>query len=475
MKKISIFCVLIFSFFSFSQQVQFASKVIKFSSDLGGKQNGIKRILGKPDAFPQGGTSANAWTPKKALDGKEIVEVGFEMPQTVKQIAVFENLNTGCVTRILIDNGSGKYETVWTRQKDYVTPLYKTTLSSDRSYYFKRKRRKIQEAPPIYNPGIETIILENSVSGVVAVKVEFNFALLAGEKQIDAIGISDAETPIEAKINTTLQLENLPTSEVINLGSLEPQNPIIASDKFKLFFSVLESDKEKIYSVTKNSLGKWVNPTEENATLNTNSQYNYLEDYSDNIILKGGLDYNRSTGESGYEFLKNNNGKYESLGKLIITAFSNFDDTSNATITADGNTIVMGIESDITQGGTDIYFTNKKQDGTFNFLTNAGKIINSAANEGMPFLLSDTKTLLFCSDGFSSFGNYDIYVTQRLDATWKKWSEPINLGSKVNSAEFDGSPFYDEAAETLYYTSFKDEKCILKSIKINKNFFDVKQ
>jgi hypothetical protein len=45
---------IVFYFFCFSsslqaQQVQWANKVIKFSSDLGGKQNGIKRILGKPD------------------------------------------------------------------------------------------------------------------------------------------------------------------------------------------------------------------------------------------------------------------------------------------------------------------------------------------------------------------------------------------------------------------------------------------
>ena len=67
-----------------SQQVQWASKLIKYSTDLGGKQYGVKRILGKPDAFPQGGSSPNAWVPKNSLDGFEFVEVGFEKLQTVK-------------------------------------------------------------------------------------------------------------------------------------------------------------------------------------------------------------------------------------------------------------------------------------------------------------------------------------------------------------------------------------------------------
>ncbi len=54
MKKIYfLFSILFFLSSAEAQQVQWASKLIKYSSDLGGKQFGIKRILGKPDAFPQ--------------------------------------------------------------------------------------------------------------------------------------------------------------------------------------------------------------------------------------------------------------------------------------------------------------------------------------------------------------------------------------------------------------------------------------
>ena len=124
MKKSILLCSLFFVLFSAkAQQIQWTSKLIKFSTDLGGKQNGIKRILGKPDAFPQAGNSPNAWATKNALDGREILELGFEKPQTVKQIAVFENLNAGCVVKIGVDTGSGKYETVWTRKMNYKTTV----------------------------------------------------------------------------------------------------------------------------------------------------------------------------------------------------------------------------------------------------------------------------------------------------------------------------------------------------------------
>ncbi len=466
MKKFMFFLLCSFFFVLVSakaQQIQWASKVIKFSSDLGGKQNGIKRILGKPDAFPQGGNSANAWTPKKALDGREIVEVGFEKPQTVKQVAVFENANSGCVMKIDVDNGSGNYETVWTRTRDWKTPIYKSTLSTDRSYYFKKKRRKIHDVPDVINPGIEYAILDNAVNGVVAVKVFFSFALIPGQKQIDAIGISDSAVPIEAKINTSPIFESLSKPERIPLVDLIPSNPVVSYDGQKMFFSERTNDKERVFSCSKDSNGKWSKPTEENSTLNQNETYNYILAHQPNFILKGGMSYNRGTGETGYEFLDSN---FQSTGLLKIAAYNNYDDTSAAAITNDQKTVVMGIETDMTQGGMDLYFTNRKEDGTYGFLQNMGKTINSAADEGMPYLLSDQKTLLFSSNGFSSFGDYDIYVTHRLDDSWKKWSEPINLGSKINSSDYEGSCFYDEKSETLYYTKWVDGKPTLSFVKI---------
>ena len=66
MKKF-LFCCLIFPIFVQAQQIQYAAKVLKYTSDLGGKQNSVKRILGIPDASPQGGPSANAWVSKEAL------------------------------------------------------------------------------------------------------------------------------------------------------------------------------------------------------------------------------------------------------------------------------------------------------------------------------------------------------------------------------------------------------------------------
>lgn len=470
MKKTILLCSFFFVLFSVqAQQIQWASKLIKFSTDLGGKQNGIKRILGKPDAFPQGGSSANAWMPKNALDGREIIEVGFEKPQTVKQVAVCENLNAGCVVKISVDNGSGNYETVWTRKRDWKTPTFKSTATADHAYYFGRKRRKVQEVPNVFNPGIEYAVLENAVANVVAVKVEFNFALLPGQKQIDAIGISDSEKPIEIKINSNPAFENLPNAESLEFENSEVSNVMVSQDGQKIFYSAYAENKDVVFSSSKQADGKWSKPPVVEPSLSLNNDYNYLEFYGDNLILKGGVEYTKNTTETGFEFLENKNGSYQSLKPLKIAAYNNYDKTADLTITNDGKTLIMGIETDFTQGGTDLYFANRKEDGTYGLLQNMGKVINSAADEGMPQLLSDTKTLLFGSIGFSSYGNYDIYVSYRLDDSWKKWSEPVNLGNKINSDSFEGSPFYDETTEMLYFTRILEGKSSIVRVKIPKN------
>ena len=450
-----------------AQQVQWASKLIKFSSDLGGKQNGVKRILGRPDAFPQGGSSPNAWCPKDALKGRDYVEVGFEKPQSVKQVAIFENLNAGCVSQIMVDTGSGKYETVWARKRDWKTPTFKATIPADHNYYFKRKRRKIQEAPDVINPGVENAILDNAISNVVAVRVEFNFALLPGQKQVDAIGISDSELPIQAQINTITTYENLGTSTLVSFGAIEVSTPTLSKNGNELCFTDNGQDKEQIYVSTKEANGKWGEPILQTA-LNENEMYNYIEYFGNDFMLRGGSEYQKGAGETGFAFLDKTNEGYTNPKKIKIAAYNNYDDTADATITADKKVLILGIETDFTQGGADLYFTNAKEDGTYGLLQNMGKNINSAADEITPQLLSDTKTLLFSSNGYSSYGDYDIFVTHRLDDTWKKWSEPVNLVSKINGENFEASPYYDEQNEVLYYTKSIEGRSSLYSIKISK-------
>ena len=467
MKKF-LFCCLIFPIFVQAQQIQYAAKVLKYTSDLGGKQNSVKRILGIPDSFPQGGPSANAWVSKEAL-GSAYVDVEFEQAQTVKQIAVFENLNAGCVTKIMVADASGKFHTVLRKRREYMSYGWRQKYNTDRTYYFSKKRRKIEKVPDVdFNADIEFFFLEQPESNVKIVRVEFNFALKPGQKQIDAIGISDSEDPIVPQINKILEAETLPNSEKFIYVENEQYNlssPFILNDEF--FYTLGATDQlSEVHAVNLTNPKEIIDVTKK---IRNDKKLNYILGYvpQTKTILMGSEYKHRIDGDAiGFDFFNFNEGVYSYQKPLKVTAYANYGDFADAFLTQDGQHILFGIESDLTMGGFDLYFSTPKDDGTFGYLQNMAKGLNTAADETNPFLLSDNKTLIFASNGYSGYGDFDLYVSTRLDDTWKNWSTPKNLGPKVNGQSFDTNPYYHEKEEALYFVSFRDGISTIQKIKI---------
>lgn len=450
-----------------AQQVQYAHQLIKYSSDLGGKQFGVKRLLGKPDVYPQGGFSPNAWMPKNALDGREVIIVSFEKAQTVQQVAVFENLNAGCVVALAVSSDGDDFQTVWSRRPDYQTPVYKKSLAADRAYYFGRKRRKVEQAPEVVNPGVERIFLEQPQTAIKAVKVVFNFALLPGAKQIDAIAISDSTIPIDPQPEIIQELTKIGTPVVVDETAAWSVPCVIDNT---LFVTTYTDNREQIFTFLWEK-GRW-NKQGILSELNVNPTYNFVEFASPQLLLKGGKPFYSGTQETGFELWQKTPTGYQLSSSIKIPAYSNFEPYADATMSFDGKIFIMAVETDFTQGGTDLYVSFQKPDGSFGLLQNLGKAINSAADESSPQLLSDQKTLLFSSNGFSGFGSHDLYVSYRLDDTWKHWSEPKNLGPIINTASYEVHPFYDEVHEQLLYSVSTENQMLLKSVSIPKSLWN---
>ena len=61
-------------------------------------------------------------------------------------------------------------------------------------------------------------------------------------------------------------------------------------------------------------------------------------------------------------------------------------------------------------------------------------------NTGYPSFSPDGKTLYFASDRPGGFGGFDIYSVKRLG---RSWSQPENLGPKINTPGNEISPFYN--------------------------------
>ncbi len=95
------------SFSSTAQVVQWASKVIEFSSELTPIQYSAKQALGKPNVLPAGGQSPNAWAPDRP-NRKEFLKLGYDNPISIRQIAIAESHNPSAIYRVFAYDEAGK-------------------------------------------------------------------------------------------------------------------------------------------------------------------------------------------------------------------------------------------------------------------------------------------------------------------------------------------------------------------------------
>lgn len=123
---------------------------------------------------------------------------------------------------------------------------------------------------------------------------------------------------------------------------------------------------------------------------------------------------------------------------------------ADARITADGNAILFASGSSVYADDIDIYISVKDKDGNWTQAHSLGNVINTNKADRAPYLHPDLKTLYFCSKGHVGIGEFDVFVSKRLDDGWTHWSEPVNLGKGINTVnnewEFkvttDGSQAY---------------------------------
>lgn len=86
-------------------------------------------------------------------------------------------------------------------------------------------------------------------------------------------------------------------------------------------------------------------------------------------------------------------------------------------------------------GRKDIYFSKKMSDGTWSEPIRLGSHINTPYDEDAPFITRDGKTLYFASTGHNSIGGYDIFKCVKEESG--NWSKPVNVGTPLNTAGDD--------------------------------------
>ena len=152
------------------------------------------------------------------------------------------------------------------------------------------------------------------------------------------------------------------------------------------------------------------------------------------------------------EFRNGKWGEIKNISKKV-----NRDDTweSQPSITSDGNILYFVSDRDGGFGGYDLYCTCKDSTGKWETPKNMGSQINTAGNEKSPFIHTDSHTLYFSSDGHLGLGGYDIFFTKLNEDG--SWSEPKNIGYPINSFDDDLGFFVSTNGQRGYYASNKFE------------------
>ena len=265
------------------------------------------------------------------------------------------------------------------------------------------------------------------------------------------------------KINT-----NLSDFSPIILNSNELVFTAVHSDSKKAFISFnggLEVNKLDIYSINMNDLSpqKNIKPTnlkelnsifhEGTATFNSSGNQVYFT-----RTVKGKRDKNTNQILSTLQIFYSIK---DSLGKwsFPVSAFNfNSDKYSvgHPSLSKDENFLFFISDMPGGYGQTDIYYLEKREDGSWTEPANAGNKVNTFGHELFPYI-ADNGILYFSSDAHPGMGQLDIFSAQykNLPAgkVGKKWTNVANLKPPINSIGNDFGIVFDEDCFRGFFSS----------------------
>ncbi|MEP7128814.1 MAG: OmpA family protein, partial [Chitinophagales bacterium] len=103
------------------------------------------------------------------------------------------------------------------------------------------------------------------------------------------------------------------------------------------------------------------------------------------------------------------------------------------------------------KGGSDIWISTKDKNGKWSIPVNAGDSINTPLDEKTPFIHSDGKTLYFSSPGHPGMGKDDIFYSRKKEDG--SWSRAVNIGYPINTKNDENSLIVSLDGKHAYFAS----------------------
>ena len=164
-----------------------------------------------------------------------------------------------------------------------------------------------------------------------------------------------------------------------------------------------------------------------------------------------------------YDIIEENGKKkyvWSELKNLGPTINGNKTWEAQPSLSADGKTLYFASARPGGFGKTDIYYSERQEDGTWGQAKNMGRVINTEGSDKVPFIHTDSKTLYFvseCSQYRLGAGGLDIFYS-RFNEKTQQWSKPNNIGFPINTEADEDGIIVSTDGHIAYFSSTRSKE-----------------
>lgn len=423
-------------------QAKWANKVLAVSSNFSVDTYKPEEVLGKPNVFPNHIVNGCSWAPA-ANDLTPFISLGFEQAIQVRQIAVF------------INSGANTFSGAQAILKDGTF----VDINTDQVFPISDSKKVLR------------VFLENPIQEAIGIKLRFNTSFSKKLLQVDAIGVSDLEKLIEPELALANYFRPFLISQLNNPNTrCDELSPVYDPLNNQLIFTrkncVTNAEGANPASgdlyFSSISGGAWLAAKPLSPRLNTydNNEVYGLSADGQRLYFSGKTQID---GDKKFKSIlvstRKNEVEWSEPVPVFVQDLYSYDERENTVwMSPDESFILMSLVRKDSYGKTDLYISLRQPNGQYSAPMHMGANINSAGFEFSPYLSKDLKTLYFASYGFAGYGGSDLYVSKRLGSSWTSWTEPENLGPKINSEFFEGYFRWLSEPDTFIFTSTRTDK-----------------
>ena len=337
-----------------------------------------------------------------------------------------------------------------TRFNDIVTRLLPTLRPAEIEILLPH----ITDSTTRYRVGVVLLDSATSVQRVIELTRQFPDLQTAGESHAAQIARTAGdyrlflatypESPHAGEVRTAL-LQKLKTPENLGTGVntyYSELAPVISPDGNTLYFVRRDDpdnmgwlDRDDILQSTRTRLDTWGEAIRLPSPINDDEVNSIATITPDNnlMLLFGGYGNDDAPVSLAYRTAE---GWSDPAGQEIEN-FYNRNRFTGYCLSPSASVIVLSIEQSDSHGDLDLYITHRVSNNLWSRPKNMGRVLNGPGSDFAPFIAGDNRTLYYSTERNGGQGDADIWMTRRLDDSWTKWTEPVNLGTPINGPDWD--------------------------------------